>query len=375
VPLERVINVIDNVSALNIGLWQPILAVSGYFSEKGVITEIWSFQSQDDGQNKLFLENAKVKFLLVTKLPPFTKKKGLRFLEKEKIFPKNTLVVTHGTWRAPTWWGHFFAKMGFTWVYTPHGMLEPWSMAQKKGVKIPYFHIVEKQLVSRAKALRAVSELEADTLKRLFQKMPIKSVPNAIFLPKSVPNIGAGKTRRVVFLGRLHPKKGVRQLTEAWVSSSLNDSDDYELQIVGPDEGEGSNIAPFVRKSSNLFYSGPLYGAEKERLLASAQFFVLPSMSEGLPSALLEALSFGLVPIISRGCNLPSIFEADLAIEVVQDTASIKKALDNLPKIDDNTLDLWRKQLTGFSKKHYAPEKTSKQLLDFYRHIHIGRID
>jgi glycosyltransferase involved in cell wall biosynthesis len=80
----------------------------------------------------------------------------------------------------------------------------------------------------------------------------------------------------------------------------------------------------------SVAFIGPVYGNEKRDVLLQADAFVLPSGSEGLPMAVLEAWSYGLPVVMTPQCNLPEGFEAGAAIEVEPDTNSIAKGLASL---------------------------------------------
>ncbi|HLF34050.1 MAG TPA: glycosyltransferase, partial [Cyclobacteriaceae bacterium] len=159
-----------------------------------------------------------------------------------------------------------------------------------------------------------------------------------------------------LFLGRLHHKKGVVPLIKAWLSSSLNNDSRFQLIVAGPDDGElvkikrliGENRPksedPFQRRdfvphqddrtsdlgppTSNILLKGPVYGSEKEKLLLSATYFLLPSQSEGFPTSILEAMTLGCIPVFSEGCNFPEALEAGLGVCVGVRVAEIIKTLE-----------------------------------------------
>ena len=149
--------------------------------------------------------------------------------------------------------------------------------------------------------------------------------------------------KRILFLGRIHPKKGLVGLLRAWAEiqtskSGMKNSKDWQLVVAGWDQGghEGELISlcselglSFVQRSKHVpcsatapeaatevvFY-GPAFGEEKEQLLRSADAFVLPSFSEGLPMSVLEAWAYGLPVVMTPECNLPEGFASQAALEV-----------------------------------------------------------
>src|SRR5262249_29857480 len=113
---------------------------------------------------------------------------------------------------------------------------------------------------------------------------------------------GPGR-RKLVFLSRVHPKKGVDLLVRAWSAVSTR-FPDWELDIIGPDEiGSMEAIRRLVAElhAERVTFVGPLYGEEKWRALGSASAFVLPTHSENFGIAVAEALAVGVPAIVTRG--------------------------------------------------------------------------
>jgi glycosyltransferase involved in cell wall biosynthesis len=110
-----------------------------------------------------------------------------------------------------------------------------------------------------------------------------------------------------LFLGRLHPKKGLDLLVKAW--TRVPAASDWELVIAGPDEnGHEAEVRDWVRRAgldSRVIFTGQVWGPKKYDLLASADLFVLTSYSEGFPMAPLEAMASGLPVLLTEECNLP----------------------------------------------------------------------
>ncbi|MEJ0030745.1 MAG: glycosyltransferase [Bacteroidota bacterium] len=87
-------------------------------------------------------------------------------------------------------------------------------------------------------------------------------------------------------------------MVEAWHAiNSQNNS--VKLIIAGPDEGELKHIQHLIK--GNVEYAGAVYGDGKKKLLNEASYYLLPSYSEGFPTSVLEAMSYGQIPLISSG--------------------------------------------------------------------------
>src|SRR5262249_3176807 len=134
--------------------------------------------------------------------------------------------------------------------------------------------------------------------------------PNGTIETPLIPRL-AKTRRRVLFLSRLHPKKGLDMLLEAWAAlSGLRR--EWELIIAGPEQGGyAATIDGLILRlglADSVRRVGKVGHESKLRLLRSADLFVLPSRSEGFTSAILEAMVMGRPVIATRSCNFPELF-------------------------------------------------------------------
>ena len=213
----------------------------------------------------------------------------------------------------------FGARTGRPVVVSPHGMLQPWALANSAWKKRLFRLVVEDRNLARARCLHALCEDEAVNFRRLGLRNPVAVVPNGVALDEvpTAPDRGAlarahpelAGRRILLFLGRIHPKKGILPLVEAW--RELRDErvlGDWVLLVVGPDQlGHAAEVGERIRAldlEREVLLLGPAYGATKQAVLAAADAFVLPSFSEGFSMAVLEAMAWRLPVVVSRQCNL-----------------------------------------------------------------------
>jgi glycosyltransferase involved in cell wall biosynthesis len=124
-----------------------------------------------------------------------------------------------------------------------------------------------------------------------------------------------------LFLGRIHPKKGLRELLQAWALLKARSADvasTWRLAIAGWDDSghlpELRRLVSTLSLEGDVIFPGPLFGEDKERALANAGAFVLPSFSEGLPMSVLEAWAYGRPAFITDACNLSEAFDGGAAL-------------------------------------------------------------
>ena len=256
--------------------------------------------------------------------------------------------------------------MGFTWIYTPHGMLEPWSMEQKAWKKIPYFHLAEKPMARKANLVRAVGKPEWKNLKKHFPAA--MHIPNGIYRNSLQPERSEANGLNFLFLARLHHKKNIMPLVKAWSSSSLVQSSGAKLSIAGTDDGEMEKLLAFLQEmpGKGIEFLGPVFGKEKEILLADSHFYILPSLSEGFPTSVVEAAGAGLIPLISDGCNFPEILECKAAIDSGKTESSIKEAIENAIRLSDSEKSAMRSRGRDLIEKGFLWELIAEKQAEIY---------
>jgi glycosyltransferase involved in cell wall biosynthesis len=156
---------------------------------------------------------------------------------------------------------------------------------------------------------------------------PVFYIPNAV--PEGLISIKDKDKVNYVFMSRLHHKKGLIPFVQAW-NKVFKGNSNTRLIIAGPDEGELEKLEPY--QTENMEYIGPVYGVGKIELLKKAHYFLLPSFSEGLPTSVLEAMSYGAIPLISRGCNFEEVFENQLGYQAEPNTSQLENLLSHLSK-------------------------------------------
>jgi glycosyltransferase involved in cell wall biosynthesis len=223
-------------------------------------------------------------------------------------------------------------------VVTPHGMLDPWSLQQRWLKKRIALLLIWRKILDRAHFIHALNQTEADLVAQLALRCPMKVIANGIdkelqALPRDPTfrerHLAGSKRPYVLFLGRLHYKKGLDYLIEAfeWLSRVDQDTD---LVIAGPDDGMRASLTQWIAErnlGNRVYLVGPLYGATKLAALSEASCFCLPSRQEGFSIAILEALACGLPVVISEGCHFPEVVDAGCGLQVPLQAAAIGAGL------------------------------------------------
>ncbi len=148
------------------------------------------------------------------------------------------VVHDHGLWLLPNLQaGWAAAAAGKPFVVSPRGMLSPPALAFSRARKRAFWKLLQGPVIRRASCIHATSGQEYDELRAFGLRQPIAVIPNGIDLPELIPEplAAEGRERVVLFLGRLHPKKGMELLLRAWARVESAHSG-WRLSLVGPGE-------------------------------------------------------------------------------------------------------------------------------------------
>ena len=215
----------------------------------------------------------------------------------------------HGLWQpAHARLARACRARGIPCVVSPHGMLEPWAWRHKRWKKWPYFHLVEKRHLTRASAVLATAAQEAGRLRGMLPGQRIETLPLGMTggakpdYQRARGHLGWTDDERVLlFLSRIHVKKGLDLLLRALASMEL--SAPSRLVIVGDGEpGYVAQLRRFAEENSRALpridWVGAVWGEERWKYFQGADLFCLPTHSENFGLAVLEACQVG-TPVLT----------------------------------------------------------------------------
>jgi poly(glycerol-phosphate) alpha-glucosyltransferase len=292
------------------------------------------------------------------------------------------LIHSHGLWMYPTlaawWWSKRWKR---PLIVSPHGMLDPWAVSNSAWKKQLVGMLFEHAHLRHCTCLHALCESEYRAFRRYGLSNPVAIIPNGadLSLPRGAqlqPDWAIGlspDSRVLLFLGRIHPKKGLLNLLQAWAAAWQHMpaiAQTWHLVIAGWDQE--SHQAQLVALAENLgvmenvHFVGPQFDEQKTATLVRANAFILPSFSEGLPMAVLEAWSYRLPVLMTVQCNLPEGFESQAALVMVPEIGSIGDALESLFNMSEDARLAMGERGRMLVQKRFAWPTIAAQMCEVY---------
>jgi len=230
-----------------------------------------------------------------------------RWLKEQALSGKIELLHNHSLWMMPNVYPGKIAKNhNIPLVVSPRGTLSEWAMSSGSNIKSVFWPLFQKTVLESTTCFHATAHSEYEDIRRLGFKQPVAIIPNGIDIPSQKVDAllqTPKEYRTLLFLGRIHPKKGVDILLKAWAAVS-SQFPGWRLQVVGPDNN--GHLAEMQSLSSRLGlkqieFLGPLLGESKMLAYQQADLFVLPTHSENFGMTVAEALASGTPAIVSKG--------------------------------------------------------------------------
>jgi glycosyltransferase involved in cell wall biosynthesis len=275
-------------------------------------------------------------------------------------------VILHGMWMYPNWaFLKACRKARVPYVCFPHGMLEPWALYGQglfKAVKKTLYWVLrERAIFKHASAVFFTTERERKLAQATFTLPP----SSFVVVPYGVdcaatraaqpanPELSIPADRKVaLFLGRVHPKKNVDFLIEAWAKSSPDPR--WLLIVAGPAEPAYQRsldrLTRQCRVQDQVRFVGPVSGLDKSYLLGRAAWFLLPSQQENFGISVLEAINAGCPVAISDQVYLSDHFHEKSEVLPVRLDAWIEFLRDRMPN------EQYRQTLARIDREYLVPK-------------------
>ena len=225
-------------------------------------------------------------------------------------------------------------------VWSPHGMLTPWAMANKKCKKLLGWWLYQRWDLKMADMIHVTALSEIDDVRRMGLTNRVVIVPLGVKIDGREEFFERPEGKKVLlFVSRVQRKKGLLNLVGAWAQLPSKIKHNWKVRIVGPDQeghvAELKNKCIYLSVEKDFEFCGPEYGDCLAREYATADLFVLPTHSENFGSVVIEALARSVPVITTKGAPWEELIKRqcgwwiDIGVEPLADALKAAMALDD----------------------------------------------
>lgn len=306
---------------------------------------------------------------------PFLLHRLLRMTKERRV-----ILHSHGTWTYMSYLaGRLRRRLQCPQVFMPHGELEPYALAISPMKKAIASRLFARRNLQEASCVWALSEQEQTSIRNLGYAGRVAVIPNGVnsasFCSGSEVSDFRAKhnlapdSRVMLFLSRIAAKKNLPILLNAFASVAKL-RPEWNLLIAGGDEKghihEVRQLIKDLKIEASVNLIGEVYGQEKACAFTAASVFVLPSHSEGLPIAVLEAMEYGKPVLITDGWTLPVKTSAKYGWRVPAGREGFERALDEAMSTPEDKLFEMGQAARSIVREHFNWDSVAKQACSLY---------
>ncbi|HTH52250.1 MAG TPA: glycosyltransferase [Pyrinomonadaceae bacterium] len=261
--------------------------------------------------------------------------------------------------------------LGKKLVVSPRNELSQYSLSRSRIRKMP-FRLLSRLLLPRRAVFHATSDAEMAEIRQFFgADAAVVKIDNYIELPEQVQH--APQSPYLLFIGRIHPKKGIDRLIRAVKMSRAFLDSDMELRIAGRDLvghlDELKRIVADLDLADKVQFIGQVEGDEKQRLLADAMWTFMPSISENFGVVAAESLAQGTPVVASKGTPWQVLEETRAGFWIDNDPQTIAAKVDELLVMNREEYLAYRMRARNFAEERLDIRPHVDEWLDLYRSL------
>jgi glycosyltransferase involved in cell wall biosynthesis len=342
----KLISVIENVADEYGGPSLSLPSLHFALNQIEVKNEIVTVDSTGKHQNS-FIEKYCIdcKVFNLNGLRIFNYSRGLvKYLEN--LNEKEVIIYSNNTWNHSAYAAYKATnRENGIHIISPRGSLFEWSLSQSKLKKKLAWYIFQKNALNSANAIHVTSLDEYQAVRNLGIKTPVALIPHGIFpvelgvrsREEECESVSLDPAYKyVLFMSRLHKKKGLELLLSSWINLSRS-FEGWKLIIAGPDYENYSKVISEASKAcreNSVLILGMVKGAKKNALFSIADFFVLPSYSENFGVAIAEALSANLPVITTNNTPWAQLNDINAGFIIDADLSQLIFSMNKMMELD-----------------------------------------
>lgn len=277
----------------------------------------------------------------------------------------------HGLWRMPYLQVARTARaLATPVVVSVHGMLHPTALERRSLAKRLFRSLVQDpMLLDRAACLHATAADEAEFIRRAGYRGPIAVVPWGIDRPPATPVLTSTDAPLLVYLGRLHPSKGIDTLLAAWARIAGRFRA-WRLLLAGYDE-DGYRPALEAQAGAlgiarRVTFAGPVADGDREALFAAASIVVLPSPAENFGLVIAEALARGIPAVATTGAPWRALAEEGCGWVSEPDAVALSATLADALSTDEATRSVMGARGRRYALPRFDWDRIARTMADLY---------
>ena len=297
-----------------------------------------------------------------------------RWLSSQVSSGKVDILHNHSLWMMPNVYpGQVAKRLSVPLIVSPRGTMSAWAMRGGSSIKKLFWPLLQRPALAATTCFHATAESEYEDIRRLGFRQPVAIIPNGIDILNLPPKVYSS-SRTLLFLGRIHAKKGLDMLLPAW--SVLQDRfPEWRLQIVGPDNG--GYLTQMKCLASNLQlerieFSGPLFGEQKHVAYSRADLFVLPTYSENFGISVAESLAAGTPAIVSKGAPWSGLEKKKAGWWIDIGIDSLVGCLENALGHSSDQLSEMGQRGRDWMESEYSWNQVGQQMAETYQWVVNG---
>jgi glycosyltransferase involved in cell wall biosynthesis len=290
--------------------------------------------------------------------PSFNLAPGLQNFVRDAL-DSHSLVVLNGLFHASVYsLSRLLNKYKIPYILAPHNPYSPAIFNKNPHLKWPYWHLFEKTLLRKAKAIQVLDSRQSQFIQELNITVPVFSLPNGFALQEIPQEIAPSRLTenspvKLLFFGRLDAyNKGLDILLTAF--ANIAQTENIHLTIQGPDQGDKQNLQTQAAKlniSHQVSFIDPDFQTPPAVIMQNYQVICIPSRFEGFSLAALEAMLVERVLLISDVAGIaPHIEASGCGVVVAPEVSAMTLGIKNLLQRRSQ----WSEM--GVAGKHYALE-------------------
>ena len=278
------------------------------------------------------------------------------------------IIHDHGAWLPSNVAAAWVARRaGVPLIIASRGMVTEWSLSHQAWKKRAAWHLYQKHVFRQASLFHATALAETEDLRALGLSQPIAVVPNGVEIPSTLSENPDTSEKRALFLSRIHPKKGLPMLLDAW--AALRPSG-WTLELVGPSEnGHRAELEAQANElgvTDSVTFSGPVPDTDKWHKYAAADLFVLPTYSENFGIVVAEALAAQVPVLTTTGTPWRELETYDCGWWVDPTLDAIKEALSTALRQSDGERDAMGERGRKLVESSYTWRAVGRKMTQAY---------